>query len=196
MRMKLHVCKSPQARTPKHLVRWQAEAGSCQRSAWAARDCACLPTATGACRMPPGSTFSICCKAKANVVPEFVVRACVLQRIRCPKRAHACERNERVVRNEHTHVDDHMHQTTRTKHHPNECNQKASHLSRSYNPSAFRASELDRIPSTPPRFFSAGAAHMSHAAAASRASSRVATVVLGGSLALSAEKVGVDAVII
>ena len=74
--------------------------------------------------------------------------------------------------------------------------QPPSHLSRSYNPSAFRASELDRIPSTPPRFFSAGAAHMSHAAAASRASSRVATVVLGGSLALSAEKVGVDAVII
>ena len=37
---------------------------------------------------------------------------------------------------------------------------------------------------------------MSHAAAASRASSMVETVVLGGSLALSAEKVGVDAVII
>ena len=74
--------------------------------------------------------------------------------------------------------------------------QTPSHLSRSYSPSAFLASELERIPSTPPRFFRAGAAHMSHAAAASRASSMVETVVLGGSLALSAEKVGVDAVII
>lgn len=71
-----------------------------------------------------------------------------------------------------------------------------SHLSRSYIPSAFLASELERIPSTPPLFFNAGAAHMSHDAAASRASSMVATVVFGGSLALSAEKVGVDAVII
>ena len=82
-------------------------------------------------------------------------------------------------------------------HEPNTpTNATPSHLSRSYNPSAFLASEVERIPSTPPRFFRAGAAHMSHDAAASRASSMVATVVLGGSLALSAEKVGVEAVII
>ena len=70
------------------------------------------------------------------------------------------------------------------------------YLSRSYNPSLFLASELLRIPSTPPRFLRAGAAHMSHEMAASRASSIVATTGALGNLALSAEKVGVDAVII
>mmetsp|Transcript_1850 Transcript_1850/g.3083 ORF Transcript_1850/g.3083 Transcript_1850/m.3083 type:complete len:213 (-) Transcript_1850:68-706(-) len=41
-------------------TRWQAEAESFQRSVWAARDCECAPTATGACRTPHGSTSSIC----------------------------------------------------------------------------------------------------------------------------------------